>query len=257
MANEAAGSLAIDFSVTPMNRVGDLLDATFTVFRRHFVMIAKIVLVVFLPLEFVKNYLLHAAGGQESLLRVARIEQVLEMVFGSLTTPALIYALIAVFRTGQAPSLQEAFRWGRRQWVRTFGNRWLAGMALLGGLILLVVPGFIFAVWFCLVDPIVAVEGDNQPHVLRRSRELSSAHRWMLFGSAAVCLLLIVVAAVILGLPQGFFDFEHWLLDTATDCILDVWYQILHIMFLLAYLSFVAGRGETHPLAGAGGAAPG
>jgi uncharacterized protein YeaO (DUF488 family) len=41
-----------------MHRVGDLLDATFTVFRRHCLVIAKIVLVVFLPVEFIKNFFL-------------------------------------------------------------------------------------------------------------------------------------------------------------------------------------------------------
>ena len=254
MTEASTGSLAIDFSVTPIRHVGDLLDATFTVFRRHFLVIAKIVLLVFLPVEFVKNYLLYVAGGQESLIRIIRIEQLLEMVFGSLTTPALIYALIAVFRSGPAPSLGEAFRWGRRQWARTVGNRWLAGMALVGGLILLVVPGFIVAVMFCLVDSIVAIEGDNQPHVLRRSRELTGGHRWMLFASGTVCLMLIVLAAFILGLPQGLLDVEHWLFDAVTDCLLDVWYQILHIMLLLAYLSLVAGRERARPAAGAGGA---
>jgi hypothetical protein len=253
--NAATGSLAIDLPVTPIRQVGDLLDATLTVFRRHFLVIAKIVLLVFLPVEFAKNYLLYVAGGQESLLRLIRIEQLLEIVFGSPTTPALIYALIAAFRTSQAPSLRGAFRWGRRQWARTLGNRWLAGMALVGGLILLVVPGFIFAVMFCLVDPIVAIEGDSQPHVLRRSRELTSGHRWMLFAAGTVCVLLIALAAFILGLPQGFLDLEHWLFDAVTDCLLDVWYQILHIMLLLASLSFMAGREGLRPATGAGGAA--
>jgi hypothetical protein len=43
---------------------------------------------------------------------------------------------------------------------------------------LLVIPGIICAVWFALVDPIVAIEADEQNKVLRRSRELTEGFRW-------------------------------------------------------------------------------
>ena len=255
MANESAGHLELGFSPPRIERVGDLLDATLRVFRRHAGLIARIVLTVFLPVEIIKNYLVYAAGAQDSFRQLVRIEQLLEMVFGSFTTPALIYAMLTVFRTGKPPPLREAYRWGRRQWARVFGNRWLAGMAFLGGLLLLVFPGLMFAVWFSLVDPIVTIEGDQQPHVLRRSRELTKGRRWMLLGSGVVFFAFFLLGVFIAALPAALLDLDHWLLSAATDSLLEVWYQNLHIMLLLAYLSLRASQGEAQPIAGVEGPA--
>jgi len=226
MFNESAGYLEINFPVVKVDGVGNLLKATLRTWFANLGTVSKIVLMVFLPLEVIKNYI-YAAGAQDNLALIIRIEMLIEGVFGSLTVPALIYALITVFRTGSAPSIGESFRWGRRQWARVFGNRWLAGMAMLGGLILLIIPGIVFAVWFVFVDAIVSIEGDKQRHVLKRSRELTKGHRWMLFFSGVIAFILISLRAFILGIPLAFID--HWLLSAGGDCLLDVLYQILPI----------------------------
>ncbi len=251
MSNESVGYLEIDFPLIKVDGVGSLLKATLRTLFANLVIILKIILPVFVPLELIKNYFIYAAGAQENLALIIRVDMLLAGVFGSLTVPALIYALLAVFRTGNAPSVGESFRWGRRQWGRVFVNRWLAGMAIVGGLILLVIPGIVFAVWFVFVDAIVSIEGDKQPHVLRRSRELTRDHRWMIFFSGFIALILLFLVGAVLGVPLAFMD--HWLLSAIVNCLLAVIYQIIPIMFLLAYLHFVSTAKETIPLVETGG----
>lgn len=247
MSNKSAGYLEIDFPVVKIDGAGSLLKATLRTLFTNIGIVSKIVLTVFVPLELIKNYFIYSIGAQDNLAIIIRIEMLLESVFSSLTVPALIYALITVFRTGSAPSIRESFRWGFRQWARVFGNRWLAGMAMLGGLILLIIPGIVFAVWFVFVDAIVSIEGDKQPNVLRRSRKITRGHRWMLFFSGVIAFVLIFFAAAVSGLPLAFID--HWIISAVVDCLFDVVFQILPIMFLLAYLNFVSAEREAIPLA--------
>lgn len=50
------------------------------------------------------------------------------------------------------------------------------------GLLLFVVPGFIFFVWFVLSGPVVKIEGRRPLAALRRSRELVRGNFWRVFG---------------------------------------------------------------------------
>jgi len=247
----AKGYLEIDFPVVKVDGVGNLLKATLRTMFANLGIVSKIVLTVFVPLELIKNYFLYSAVAQDILPLIIRIDMLLNFVFSSLTVPALIYALISVFRTGSAPSIIESFRWGLRQWARVFGNRWLAGMAVIGGLILLIIPGIVFAVWFIFVDQIVSIEGDKQRHVLRRSREITRGHRWMLFFSVVIVFVIIFLAGAVLSVPLAFID--HWLLSAIVDCLLDIVYHILPIMLLLAYLNFTSAERESVPNAETGG----
>lgn len=244
--SQTSGNLEIDFPVIKIDRVGTLIKTSLHILFTNFTTISKIVLTVFLPVEILKNYLLYTTGTQDNMTLIIRIEMLLESVFGTLTAPALIYALMEIFRTGTAPPVNDSFRWGRRQWARIFANRFRSGLAILGGILLLVIPGIVFAIWFVLVDAIVTIEGDKEFRVLNRSRKLTEGHRWMLFFSGCCGYLLFFGVAFVSSIPLAFVD--HWLVSTAIDCALDIFYQILTIIFFLAYLHLVAReKDRSHP----------
>ena len=232
--------LDYDFKPVKVDDIGNLLKASFTTFLSNIKIIAKIVLSIFLPLEIFKNYLFYSLGFQDDLDMLIRADMMLDAFFGSLTTPAIIFALMTVFQTGSAPSVKESFRWGRRQWARVFGNRWLAGTATIFGLVLLIVPGIIFATWFVFTDAIVSIEGDDQRHVLRRSRELTKGHRWMLCFSGLILFVLMCVIGFCSGMALSFFD--NWVISTFLDCFLDVVFEGYIVMFLMAYLCLASSE---------------
>jgi hypothetical protein len=243
------GSLTIDFAVQPLAGVGSLVGQSLQLLFRYFRPIAAITLIVFAPVEIAKNLLLYRAGVQDNLALTIRLDMTLGAIFSSLVAPALIYALVGAMRTGSVPGLGECFRWGRRQWWRTFANRWLAGLAILGGLILLVIPGVIFAVWFCLVDPIVAIEGDKQRKVLTRSRDLTRNHRWTIFGAGCLCFLLMLVVSLLIGIPLALVD--HWFVTATIDCLSDVASSFFTVLMLVVYLRLAVGRNKSAQVAGA------
>ena len=61
---------------------------------------------------------------------------------------------------------------GLRNWGRVFGTRFFTGLIILLGLILLVVPGIVLAVRYCLIDEVVVLEGVGGGDARERSRAL-------------------------------------------------------------------------------------
>jgi hypothetical protein len=93
----------------------------------------------------------------------------------------------------------------------------MAGILMGLGLLLLVIPGLIAAVWLAVATPVAAIEGRRNSDALGRSRELARGHFWhvaltMLLGwvifavlaFGATIMLTLVLATV--GLPQRLIE---------------------------------------------------
>jgi hypothetical protein len=93
----------------------------------------------------------------------------------------------------------------------------MAGILMGLGLLLLVIPGIIAAVWLAVATPVAAIEGRRNSDALGRSRELARGHFWhvaltMLLGwvifavlaFGATIMLTIVLAMV--GLPERLIE---------------------------------------------------
>ena len=268
-APEEVGSLPLDFSVTAAYGVFPLLGRTFRTCFIHPGVITKIVIPIFLPAELLLQYLILTQRISENMTFLAGIRGAIELVCGSLTIPALMYAFITVFRTGTPPSLCASLKWGFRQWgkmtalrllvsatIGMFGNIgffvWIFLVKLMTSTVgismpsvLVIMSGVIvggslaafLAVNAVFIEAVIGIEGDAQEGFIRivdRSERLTKGLRWMLFFSG-LSLLIILVG---LGLATGIFlsIFDHWLVAAVLFCGLDVLSRLLSIMFFLAYL---------------------
>jgi hypothetical protein len=93
------------------------------------------------------------------------------LILGIYAGPAFVHLKLAMAR-GEKMTLRQALADAPQLAWKLFFAQLLAGLAVLGGLILLVVPGLIFATWFSLVPYVVVNEGLTGTAALRRSREL-------------------------------------------------------------------------------------
>ena len=236
------GYLKTDFLPPGGLSFGGLLTAAFSLFFGNFAMVTRIVLVVWLPLDGIKNFLIHASGAQEDLGLTFRVDSILNTLAGTWVAPALIYALWVSMRERREPSIREAYGWGSRFWRATLNNGILAGLAVVGGLLLLVIPGFVFLTWFLLVNAVVAVEGDRRNKVLSRSRNLTEGHRPMLFGLWLTTVVLGFLTVVLLSIPLTFVD--HWAVATLSDSIANLLVGFQTVLFLLAYLHLAKLKGD-------------
>lgn len=76
----------------------------------------------------------------------------------------------------------------------------VAGLAMMLGLILLVVPGIlIFLIWL-VAGPVVVAEGVGVGRALQRSRDLTRDHRWWLLLLAVVYVVMSWIIGLIVGI---------------------------------------------------------
>ncbi|MEW6368685.1 MAG: hypothetical protein AB1714_28995 [Acidobacteriota bacterium] len=131
------------------------------------------------------------------LVVVIPVFLVVAIVAGSWTLAATLFA---VKDSQEGIGAIEAYRrgWGR------IGSTVLAlilqGLCVLAGLLLLLVPGILFAVWFSLSTIAVVAEGCSGGAALGRSKALVDGYWWDLF--ARYVLLFIAIVGVYI-LPVG------------------------------------------------------
>ena len=76
----------------------------------------------------------------------------------------------------------------------------LAGLGIVIGLILLVVPGLVLLTWWVLIIPVIVLEGKSAGEAFSRSRELVRGHGWSVFGVIVLTFLLLVAFSIVLSL---------------------------------------------------------
>ncbi len=98
-----------------------------------------------------------------------------------LTFWSTIALLLAVHERGQKIGIIDSFR---KTWTKLLSYIWisiLVGLCLLGGTILLIIPGIIFFVWFSFSTYVLVAEDIKRKQALARSKMLVKGHWWKVF----------------------------------------------------------------------------
>jgi hypothetical protein len=77
----------------------------------------------------------------------------------------------------------------------------LVGLAVIGGLILFIIPGIYIAIRLCVSIEALVVEGRRGTKAMARSWELVGGHWWHAFGTLLVAWLVIGVINSVITLP--------------------------------------------------------
>ena len=127
---------------------------------------------------------------------------------------AAILSLIALFwlqaalvkavddvRDGRADlSLGDTFEQAREQLSSVAVAAILAGLGIVVGLILLIVPGLVLLTWWAVIIPVVVLEKRSAGEAFSRSRELVRGHGWGVFGVIVLMVLLLIGFSLVLSL---------------------------------------------------------
>ena len=126
---------------------------------------------------------------------------------------------VADIRDGRADlSLQETFG---RVWPRVWtllGAGLLAGLGIVLGLLLLIVPGLVLLTWWSLISPVIVLEGKGAIESFGRSRELVRGQGWSVFAVVILAVLIsfaigIVVSISLVWLPEEAASFFGGLIN--------------------------------------------
>ena len=170
---------------------------------RHLLLIALVVYVVAAVLQTLLS-LLGVLG--------ALLAGIVGIVAAFLLQAALVKAVEDV-RDGRADlSFSETLQAARPAVAKVAVASIVAGIAIAIGLVLLIVPGlFLLTIW-CLIVPVIVLEGVGAFASFDRSRQLVRGHGWQVFGTLVLVFLLLIAASIVLGLllsplPQAASDF--------------------------------------------------
>jgi hypothetical protein len=185
-----------------------------------------------------------AGSGSGIALLVALIATVVSLVGTFWLQGALVYAVDDV-RDGRIDSsVGELFERVQPYLWTLIGAGILAGLGVAVGLVLLIVPGLILLTWWCLIVPVIVLEGKPVGESFGRSRELVRGHGWTVFGVVIITFLLSAIAS---GVIQSIFSFldsflRYWIGGTIANAIVD---PFLAIALTLMYFHLREPVAET------------
>lgn len=87
------------------------------------------------------------------------------------------------------------------------GAGFLAGIGIMIGLVLLIVPGLILLTIWAVIAPVIVIERRGVFESFGRSRELVRGNGWAVFGTVLTAFLITVIASFIFGaIAEGIAD---------------------------------------------------
>lgn len=194
-----------DLSLEPMT-TGMILDRSFRLYAQNFSLMIGLTAIVQLPILILSvgvplfretNVILGVLAALVGLIALA--------ISGFIITPWVTAAATKAVSErflGNQITVASALKFGSRYIWRLLLIQIVVGIIVFVGILLLVIPGIMWALSYSLVVPIAVLE--NSPHggeIRQRSWNLVKGNRWKLFAVIAI----IVVAQVLLSLSGTFF----------------------------------------------------
>lgn len=185
---------------------GEILDAAFQLLRAHYTVVVLSSAVFLAPtivLAFLLPELAPFIGILDRLLTLA--------------ASAVVAVVVSDIYTGQEADAGRSIRAVGRRFGSVWGAAILQGLLFLAGLLLLIVPAFIFYAWSFAMPVIVMLEGASASESYGRSRALAKGYvghilatlamAWVIFFVAIVGTMFAAGGAVaLLGVDQRIID---------------------------------------------------
>jgi hypothetical protein len=219
--------------------LGDILSAAFQIYRENAGSLLMIVAVVVVPLTFLSTFIDGVVFAPEKTTEVI-FGQTVEVTTRSATIgllAVLITAAISVIITavlqaallrgaaqgtiGDPVDIDASYKWGFARFGSVLLISVLVGLAVLGGLILLIIPGIIFAVMFSVSVPALVVENKRGTEAMGRSWNLVKGHFWH-------ALVVLLVAGILTGIVSGIIQAigtaisDNWFIDWIFQAIAQI-----------------------------------
>lgn len=224
--------------------VGGVLGQAWQLYTKFFTRFFAVAAIVYLVVNLLNAILGSVIGsGAGIALLVAIISMVVSLVGTFWLQGALVYAVEDV-RDGRVDSsIGELFERVRPYLGTLILAGLLAGLGIAIGLVLLVVPGLVLLTWWCLIVPVIVLEGKQVGEAFTRSRELVSGNGWTVFG---IVIIAAIASAIASGIIQSIFSFlgpflRYWIGGTIASAIVG---PFIAVALTLTYFELRRSEGE-------------
>lgn len=227
--------------------IGDVLGEAWSLYKRHLGRFFLTAFVVYVVLDFL-SALADAAAGDSALAAVVwgLLAAVLSIV-GFFWVQGALVETVRDVRDGRADrTVGETYGAVQSRLPALIVAGIIAGIAIIIGLILLIVPGlFLITIW-SMIGAVIVLEGRSAGESFGRSREIVRGHGWSVFGLLIITFILVAIAEGLIGLlfsPLPDF-FDSWIGSVVAHS-LTIPFAVAAVT--TAYFKLTAGESETLP----------
>lgn len=208
--------------------LGEIFFEAWQKFKTNFRPILLITLIIYVPINIV--LLFFSEASFKTYLDIMRL---LEGVFGAASAMAIIYLI----GSGQEKEAMGALKKSFSRLTAAIGTNILLTVFLIGLLLLLIVPGIIYSIyWLFTLYAVVLRDKAGKP-ALDYSKDLVKGRWW----TVAWYNFAISAAAVLVGLTIGFFFAflpDHYLVSLAMNTTGDVAASYFVVVWTVFFLNF-------------------
>ncbi len=221
--------------------LGSVLGRGFGVYLKNFIPFSIIAALVYSPLVIYTVITLSGPLDLDALTLYPSILALGTFVLSLIATGAMMYGTFQQLR-GRPAGMGESLAAGLKRMFPVLGVGILVGLCVLGGIILLIVPGLIFYCMLWLAVPVAVVEKPGVMASLKRSAELTKGYRGSIFGIVLILGVLSWVGGKVL---------ETVLLDAKSfdlSSIKTFFYASLGLQMIMSALGAVINAVAYHDL---------
>lgn len=179
-------------------RVGAVMSRGFGVFFRNFFSFMFLAVIVYSPLLVPSIIMLSGELTTDSVVTFALMFGLGGTVMSIIASAAVTYGTFEQLR-GRHASIGASIGVGIKRLLPVIGVAFVVGLGIVGGLILLIVPGVILMCAWWVAIPVAVVEKPGVLASLRRSSELTKGSRWQIFG-------LVILLALLSNVPTNILE---------------------------------------------------
>jgi hypothetical protein len=177
--------------------VGEILDVSFTLYRRHFAPLAGVALVCS-GVPVLLNMFIEASGGMLHNPPLVLVYYIVFAALSSIATAATVF-IVSESYLGRPIDARVALRRAAPYLGRILICSMLTALVIFVGFILFVIPGIVLIAGLILAIPSLVIEGKSASAALSRSWELTRGSRWRMLGLLLVLVILLYVPIAAIG----------------------------------------------------------
>jgi hypothetical protein len=212
--------------------VGEILSTAFQLYQRHWRTlwaIAAVVVVPFTLLQYLLGHTVRVTGMATSngvvvttsswRAGLAGLVTALAGLVMFLVLTGAITRAVAAEAAGEDPGVEQSYRFGFHRFWSVLLVSVLVGLAVVGGLILFIIPGIWIGVRLATSTQALVVEGRRPTEAMGRSWALVGGHWWHAFGTLVVAGLLTGLVNALITTP---FNQTSWFLQAVVAAVATV-----------------------------------
>ncbi|MDF2841128.1 MAG: hypothetical protein K0Q99_1900 [Clostridia bacterium] len=199
----------------------EIFTGSWSIFTKNFKPIFIITMLIYIPINIFMYIVGNTILDLSDFRIYLNIANLLETLFGIIVSMgiAVIVEKATYSETGEEIGWKSALSKSLSRWASGVGTSLLGGFILVLFVLLLVIPGIIWSVYYAFLIQAVVLRNVGGTDALGYSKSLVKGQWWKVFGITTLILVLQLIISFAVGFIGGFLPA---ILGVVTDSLIDI-----------------------------------